>query len=78
MLIFGLPCPNSKPAETSKRVSNFTAVRQLGSVFAGIIMTAVPMILDGRVGMDGWYSATGVHCLGVNKQRIAAASIDVF
>lgn len=44
----------SKSEEISKRTSLFTSIGQLGSMFAGIMMTAIRTTLDGHAGMEGW------------------------
>lgn len=43
-----------KPAEISKRTSLFAAIGQLGSMFAGIMMTAMRTSLHGTHGLAGW------------------------
>ncbi|THZ26205.1 pantothenate transporter-like protein [Aureobasidium pullulans] len=43
-----------KPSELSKRAAIFTAVGQLGSLFAGIMMTAMNQSLHGNSGLKGW------------------------
>jgi ACS family pantothenate transporter-like MFS transporter len=43
-----------KPSEVSKRAAIFTAIGQLGSLFAGIMMTAMNRSLHGRTGLKGW------------------------
>jgi ACS family pantothenate transporter-like MFS transporter len=44
----------SKPSEIAKRTAIFTAVGQLGSMFAGIMMTAMHKTMEGRNGLKGW------------------------
>ncbi|KAH8670123.1 major facilitator superfamily domain-containing protein [Tricladium varicosporioides] len=43
-----------KPAEIGKRVGLFSACGQAGTMFAGIMMTAVYTSMDGLGGMPGW------------------------
>lgn len=44
----------SKPLEIAKRTAIFTAVGQAGSMFAGLMMTAVNRSMDGYAGLPGW------------------------
>ena len=44
----------SKPSEIAKRTAIFTAVGQLGSMFAGIMMTAMYKTMEGHGGLKGW------------------------
>ncbi|KAK5048645.1 hypothetical protein LTR84_005736 [Exophiala bonariae] len=43
-----------KADEISVRTSIFTSVGQVGSMFAGIMMTAMRTSMDGHRGMEGW------------------------
>ena len=43
-----------KPSEIAKRTAIFTAVGQIGSMFAGIMMTAMYKTMEGRSGLKGW------------------------
>ncbi|KAH8702753.1 major facilitator superfamily domain-containing protein [Phaeosphaeriaceae sp. PMI808] len=43
-----------KDSEIAKRVAIFTAVGQVGSMFAGIMMTAMHKTMEGRAGLKGW------------------------
>ncbi|KAH7121085.1 major facilitator superfamily domain-containing protein [Dendryphion nanum] len=43
-----------KPMEIAKRTSIFTAVGQVGSMFAGIMMTAMNESLHNRASLEGW------------------------
>lgn len=43
-----------KPSEIAKRTAIFTAVGQIGSMFAGIMMTAMHKTMEGRSGLQGW------------------------
>ncbi|RMZ69287.1 transmembrane transporter Liz1p [Pyrenophora seminiperda CCB06] len=43
-----------KPSEIAKRAAIFTAVGQAGSMFAGIMMTAMHKSMQGRGGLKGW------------------------
>lgn len=43
-----------KPQEMAKRTAIFTASGQAGSMFAGLMMTAIHQGLDGRGGLAGW------------------------
>ncbi|KAF2728268.1 MFS general substrate transporter [Polyplosphaeria fusca] len=43
-----------KPSEIAKRTAIFTAIGQLGSMFAGIMMTAIHSTLEGTSGLKGW------------------------
>ncbi|CAI6337963.1 unnamed protein product [Periconia digitata] len=43
-----------KPLEIAKRTAIFTAIGQIGSMFAGIMMTAMNEGLQGRTALDGW------------------------
>jgi hypothetical protein len=49
-----LICVRSKPSEIAKRAAIFTAVGQVGSMFAGIMMTAMHKTLEGKGGLKGW------------------------
>ena len=44
----------SKPQEIAKRTAIFTAVGQAGSMFAGVMMTAVHKGMNGYAGLPGW------------------------
>jgi len=44
----------SKPSEIAKRAAIFTAVGQIGSLFAGIMMTAMHKTMEGKSGLKGW------------------------
>jgi ACS family pantothenate transporter-like MFS transporter len=44
----------SKPSEIAKRTAIFTAVGQVGSMFAGLMMTAMHKTMDGKSGLKGW------------------------
>lgn len=44
----------STPSEIAKRAAIFTAVGQLGSMFAGLMMTAVHKTMEGHGGLKGW------------------------
>jgi hypothetical protein len=44
----------SKPSEIAKRTAIFTAVGQAGSMFAGIMMTAMHKTMEGKGGLKGW------------------------
>ncbi|KAL6163563.1 hypothetical protein ACJQWK_10101 [Exserohilum turcicum] len=43
-----------KPSELAKRAAIFTAVGQAGSMFAGIMMTAMHKTMQGTAGLKGW------------------------
>ncbi|SMQ49903.1 unnamed protein product [Zymoseptoria tritici ST99CH_3D7] len=43
-----------KPSEIAKRAAIFTAVGQIGSMFAGIMMTAMNKSLHSNAGLKGW------------------------
>lgn len=43
-----------KPSEIAKRTAIFTAIGQMGSMFAGIMMTAMHKTMEGRGGLKGW------------------------
>ncbi|OAL05285.1 MFS general substrate transporter [Phaeosphaeriaceae sp. SRC1lsM3a] len=43
-----------KPSEIAKRTAIFTAVGQVGSMFAGIMMTAMHKTMEGKSGLKGW------------------------
>ncbi|KAL7776530.1 hypothetical protein CFE70_006946 [Pyrenophora teres f. teres 0-1] len=43
-----------KPSEMAKRAAIFTAVGQVGSMFAGIMMTAMHKTMEGHAGLKGW------------------------
>lgn len=45
---------DSKPSEIAKRAAIFTAVGQIGSMFAGIMMTAMNKSLHSNAGLKGW------------------------
>lgn len=47
-------CANSRPSEIAKRTAIFTAVGQVGSMFAGIMMTAMYKSMEGKSGLKGW------------------------
>jgi hypothetical protein len=44
----------SKPTEIAKRTAIFTAVGQIGSMCAGLMMTAMHKTMEGRSGLKGW------------------------
>jgi hypothetical protein len=44
----------SKPSEIAKRTAVFMAVGQVGSMFAGVMMTAMHKTMEGRGGLKGW------------------------
>jgi len=44
----------SKPLEIAKRTAIFTAVGQIGSMFAGVMMTAMNQGLHGHSSLQGW------------------------
>ena len=44
----------SKPREIAKRTALFTASGQAGSMFAGVMMTAIHKGMDGSAGLAGW------------------------
>jgi hypothetical protein len=46
--------PRSKPSEIAKRTAIFTAVGQVGSMFAGLMMTAMHKTMEGKGGLKGW------------------------
>ncbi|KAH9865814.1 hypothetical protein J1614_009401 [Plenodomus biglobosus] len=43
-----------KSSEIAKRTAIFTAIGQLGSMFAGIMMTAMHKTMEGKGGLRGW------------------------
>jgi MFS family permease len=43
-----------KPTEIAKRVAIFTACGQIGTMFAGIMMTAIHTGMEGMGGLEGW------------------------
>ncbi|KAH7350289.1 major facilitator superfamily domain-containing protein [Pyrenochaeta sp. MPI-SDFR-AT-0127] len=43
-----------KPSEIAKRTAIFTAIGQMGSMFAGIMMTAMYKTMEGKSGLKGW------------------------
>ncbi|KAH7072186.1 pantothenate transporter liz1 [Paraphoma chrysanthemicola] len=43
-----------KPTEIAKRTAIFTAIGQMGSMFAGIMMTAMYKTMEGKSGLRGW------------------------
>lgn len=43
-----------KPLEIAKRTAIFTAVGQIGSMFAGVMMTAMNEGLHGQTALKGW------------------------
>ncbi|KAH6680531.1 pantothenate transporter liz1 [Halenospora varia] len=43
-----------KPLEIAKRTAIFTASGQAGSMFAGVMMTAIRTTMDGTAGLHGW------------------------
>lgn len=43
-----------KPLEIAKRTAIFTAVGQIGSMFAGVMMTAMNEGLHGQTSLEGW------------------------
>jgi ACS family pantothenate transporter-like MFS transporter len=45
---------SSKPLEIAKRTAIFTAIGQIGSMFAGVMMTAMNESLHGRTSLQGW------------------------
>jgi ACS family pantothenate transporter-like MFS transporter len=44
----------SKPLEIAKRTAIFTAIGQIGSMFAGIMMTAMNEGLHNQTSLQGW------------------------
>ncbi|KAH7552258.1 hypothetical protein BM1_09120 [Bipolaris maydis] len=44
----------SEPSEIAKRVAIFTAIGQAGSMFAGLMMTAMHKTMNGTAGLRGW------------------------
>jgi ACS family pantothenate transporter-like MFS transporter len=44
----------STPSEIAKRAAIFTAVGQAGSMFAGLMMTAMHKTMNGTAGLRGW------------------------
>jgi len=44
----------SKPSEIAKRAAIFTAVGQVGSMCAGLMMTAMHQTMEGKGGLKGW------------------------
>jgi hypothetical protein len=45
---------SSKPLEIAKRTAIFTASGQAGSMFAGVMMSAMRLSMDGKAGLRGW------------------------
>jgi ACS family pantothenate transporter-like MFS transporter len=45
---------SSKPTEIAKRTAIFTAVGQVGSMCAGLMMTAMHKTMEGHGGLKGW------------------------
>ncbi|KAH3912892.1 hypothetical protein HBH56_108850 [Parastagonospora nodorum] len=43
-----------KPSEIAKRTAIFTAIGQVGSMSAGLMMTAMHKTMEGRAGLAGW------------------------
>lgn len=43
-----------KPLEIAKRTAIFTAVGQIGSMFAGVMMTAMNQSIDEKTSLEGW------------------------
>jgi ACS family pantothenate transporter-like MFS transporter len=43
-----------KPLEIAKRTAIFTAIGQIGSMFAGVMMTAMNEGLHGQTSLQGW------------------------
>jgi ACS family pantothenate transporter-like MFS transporter len=43
-----------KPSEIAKRTAIFTAIGQIGSMFAGVMMTAMNESLHGQTSLSGW------------------------
>jgi ACS family pantothenate transporter-like MFS transporter len=43
-----------KPLEIAKRTAIFTAIGQIGSMFAGVMMTAMNAGLHGQTSLQGW------------------------
>ena len=43
-----------KPLEIAKRTAIFTAIGQIGSMFAGVMMTAMNEGLHGQTALEGW------------------------
>jgi uncharacterized protein with gpF-like domain len=44
----------SKPLEIAKRTAIFTAIGQIGSMFSGVMMTAMNESLHGETSLQGW------------------------
>jgi len=53
-----------KPTEIAKRTAIFTAVGQVGSMSAGLMMTAMHKTLAGRAGRAGWQWVFIIGMLG--------------
>lgn len=61
-----------KPEEISKRTALFTASGQVGTMFAGVMMTAIHKGMRGMSGLAGWqwvFLIGKVLFLGAIKER---------
>ncbi|KAH8724782.1 major facilitator superfamily domain-containing protein [Phaeosphaeriaceae sp. PMI808] len=52
--IYILGSCTSKPLEIAKRTAVFTAIGQIGSMFAGVMMTAMNRSLNSKTSLQGW------------------------
>jgi len=48
--------PDSKALEIAKHTASFTASDQAGSMFVGVMMSAIRLTMDGKAGLHGWQS----------------------
>jgi MFS transporter, ACS family, pantothenate transporter len=55
-----------KPEEISKRTALFTASGQVGTMFAGVMMTAIHKSMRGMSGLQGWQ---WVFLIGKSSRR---------
>jgi hypothetical protein len=59
----------SKPLEIAKRTSIFTASGQAGTMFAGVMMTAIREGMDGYNGMPGWKWVFLIGMIQISKSE---------
>lgn len=67
-------CYNSKPQEIAKRTGIFTASGQVGSMFAGVMMTAIHKGMNGYAGLAGW---KWVFLIGKFTSKISGSSTNI-
>lgn len=67
----------SKPSEIAKRAAIFTAVGQIGSMCAGLMMTAMHQTMEGKGGLKGWQWVFIIGTRAISKNVARALLIHV-